>query len=261
MKETGIGLLTSLSLLLAAAVGGSYPGGAVRTRPALSQGSAAWQPEGPGVLEGQVLVRGSTTPKSTQIENTTDPQHCGKVQSLENIVISPHNRGIKDAILSLTGVPLPEDYQAPVSRLVLDNRQCRFEPHASVLTTGSTIEAVNSDPIFHSVHLYGFMNINLALGPKSSKAVQIVRRPGMIVVKCDVHGWMQAFIRVDSHPFHSVSANDGAFRIKGLPAGSYNLEVWHEYFGSKELPITVSGKAPSKVTIYYSETSANLKEE
>ncbi|MDA2938427.1 carboxypeptidase regulatory-like domain-containing protein [Acidobacteria bacterium AH-259-A15] len=213
-------------------------------------------PGSDGVLEGQVLFQGSNIPESTQIENTTDPQDCGTVQSLRDIIISKENKGIKNVIVALNGVLLPEDYQPQSSQLILDNRDCQFQPHIAVLTTGSSIEAINSDPIFHSVHFYGFLNRNLALGPNQSKVVRNVRRRGYYIIKCDVHGWMQAFIRVDEHPFHSVSDADGRFRIENIPPGSYTLEAWHEYFGKKEVRVSIEADTLSPVTIYYRDKSS-----
>ncbi len=208
-----------------------------------------------GVLEGQVLFEGATIPRSTRVRNTTDPQDCGPIQSLGNIIISSQNQGIKNVILALNDVPLPQDHSPQPVPFTLDNRDCQFQPHVAVLTTESSIEVVNSDPIFHSVHWYGFSNLNQALGPHQSKVVQTVRRPGYVIVKCDVHGWMQAFFRVDDHPFHSVSAEDGTFRIENIPAGSYMLEVWHEYFGEQELTVNITDDALSRVTVYYRDQS------
>ncbi len=220
--------------------------------PTVENHSAAPPPsqDSNGTLEGKVLYKGLRIPKPTQVENTTDPKFCRKLQSLENVIISPKNKGIRNAIVALKGVP-PGPYPQQTTRLILDNRDCRFRPHVAVLTTGSSIEAVNSDPMFHSVHLYGFRNLNLALAPKGSKIVRTVTRPGFIIIKCDIHGWMKAFIRVDRHPFHSVSAPDGSFRIENIPPGSYTLETWHEYFGPKETKVTVKAASVSSVTIYY----------
>jgi plastocyanin len=215
--------------------------------------SITTSPADPGILEGEVLFEGSRIPHSTVVENTTDPQDCGDTQSLGNIVISPDTLGIKNVIVTLHGVPLPADYQPEPSPLQLDNRNCQFEPHVSVVTTGSRLDAVNSDPIFHSVHLYGFLNRNLALGPNQSKTIRTISRPGYYIVKCDVHGWMQAYFRADDHPFHAVSSVDGKFRIESIPEGSYVLEAWHEYFGKQELEVHVAGSTPSRITIYYDD--------
>ena len=68
---------------------------------------------------------------------------------------------------------------------------------------------------------------------------------------CDVHGWMQAYIRVDRHPFHAVTDRDGRFRIEGVPKGTHLLEVWHEHFGSQEHTVTVEPNAASQLTISF----------
>ncbi len=60
--------------------------------------------------------------------------------------------------------------------------------------------------------------------------------------KCDVHGWMNAYVNVVPHPFFAVTKDDGSFEIKGLPAGSYTLELWHERLGTQTLPVTVDAR-------------------
>jgi len=41
------------------------------------------------------------------------------------------------------------------------------------------------------------------------------------------------------NPFFAVSGDDGSFSIKGLPAGTYTLEAWHEKYGTKTATVTV----------------------
>jgi hypothetical protein len=52
----------------------------------------------------------------------------------------------------------------------------------------------------------------------------------MVKVKCDIHPWMSAWVGVLEHPFHAVTGPDGNFKIEGLPAGKYTIEVWHEKY-------------------------------
>lgn len=205
-----------------------------------------------GALEGVVTWTGTAIPTPTLVENTTDPQVCGRKQTLADMVVSSSSRGIENVIVALTDVPAEKIPPVAPGRLVLDNRQCSFFPHVSVLTTGSAIEATNSDPILHTTHLYGPLEANIALPLKDQRVVRTVENPGLVIVKCDVHGWMQAFVRVDPHPFHAVSTSSGSFRISGVPAGDYTLEAWHEKLGTKRVRVQVRGGETLRVAIEYS---------
>ncbi|MBI3263719.1 MAG: hypothetical protein HYZ58_11300 [Acidobacteria bacterium] len=166
--------------------------------------------------------------------------------------MSSRSRGVQNVIVALTDVPAEKIPPLLPDRLVLDNRQCSFFPHVSVLTTGSAIEATNSDPILHTTHLYGPLEANIALPLKDQRVQRTVESAGLIIVKCDVHGWMQAFVRVDPHPFHDVSASSGAFRVSSVPPGDYTLEAWHEKLGTKRIRVQIRGGETKRVALEYS---------
>jgi hypothetical protein len=104
---------------------------------------------------------------------------------------------------------------------------------------GSTIELRNSDPISHTTHAYFGTSFNYALPAKGSSIKHVFKFPGMTLIRCDMHGWMNAFIRVDRHPFHAVTDAQGRFKITGVPAGKYTLVAWHEQFGPQRKSISV----------------------
>ncbi len=131
-------------------------------------------------------------------------------------------------IAALLDVPAVAVAAGPPQRLVIDNRECQFLPHVAVARVGDTIVARNSDPVMHTTHYYGPLRSNVALPAEGMTVSRVFRRPGIIAVLCDVHGWMRAYIRVDVHPFHAVSDELGFVRISGIPPGSYTLELWHE---------------------------------
>ncbi len=198
-------------------------------------------------MAGTVRLAEGVELEPTRIANTTDPEICGEGQTLENILFS-ESRGIENVIVSVRGVPAVE---AEPETLVLDNVECRFEPHAAAITAGSTIEARNSDAVLHTTHLYGPTEINFSLPIEGASSSRSLDEPGMYVVKCDVHGWMQAFIRVDAHPFHDVTDSDGRFRIEGLPAGQYTLELWHEKLGPLEREVRIDETTPTSIEVEY----------
>ncbi|MFQ5606214.1 MAG: carboxypeptidase regulatory-like domain-containing protein, partial [bacterium] len=71
--------------------------------------------------------------------------------------------------------------------------------------------------------------------------------PEMIPVKCDIHGWMKAWIVVVDHPYHAVTDEAGAFKITGIPAGTYTVEFWHETLGKQTQEVTVKDGANTEV--------------
>lgn len=205
-----------------------------------------------GTVRGRVRLAGTELPAPAVIENTTDPEVCGRVQRAGDLVVDADSRAIANVIVSLRDVP-GEHVPSPVqpSRLVLDNRDCQFVPRVAVLTVGSTIEAVSHDDVLHTVHLYGALEHNIALPDASASRTVTVDEPGMIAVLCDVHGWMKAYVRVDAHPFHAVTGPDGTFAIDDVPAGSYQLEVWHERLGSQTVTVRVERGAGDELDIAY----------
>jgi hypothetical protein len=206
-----------------------------------------------GAVEGVVRLNAPRVPGPTRVENTTDPAVCGRSHTLEDLVVSPTTKGVAHAIVALEDAP-PERTPPPTTpgRLVFDNRDCRFVPHAAVVTVGSVAEILNSDPTLHTVHLYGPADVNIALPLQGMKVTRRLERPGMVVVKCDVPGWMQAFIRVDQHPFHAVTDTSGAFRITRIPSGNYTLSVWHEKLGTQRRQVGIRDGQVGRVEFDYS---------
>ncbi|HLU66247.1 MAG TPA: carboxypeptidase-like regulatory domain-containing protein, partial [Kofleriaceae bacterium] len=66
-----------------------------------------------------------------------------------------------------------------------------------------------------------------------------IRDDDIMKLKCDSHGWMQGYVVVGDNPYHATSGEDGRFTIERAPAGSYELQAWHEYYGVKTAKVTV----------------------
>ena len=67
-----------------------------------------------------------------------------------------------------------------------------------------------------------------------------------------MHGTIMVFLGVFSHPFFAVTKPDGSFSIAGLPAGSYEIEAWHEKLGTKTGKVTVGADGSGKVDFSFS---------
>ncbi|MBF0516283.1 MAG: methylamine utilization protein, partial [Nitrospirae bacterium] len=52
-------------------------------------------------------------------------------------------------------------------------------------------------------------------------------KPGVVVIGCNIHDWMKAYIYVVETPYFARSDSNGKTIINNLPAGQYDVTVWH----------------------------------
>lgn len=152
----------------------------------------------------------------------------------------------------LEGVRIPDPPSEPA---VLDQRGCLYAPRVVGVQVRQRFVFLNSDPLMHNVHTVPKRNrsFNKAMPTAGMRLETKFRKPEVMVhTKCDVHPWMDAFIGVVSHPFFDVSNADGAVRIEGLPPGTYDLEAWHEVYGTRRQTVTLAPKGEASVAFTFS---------
>jgi hypothetical protein len=163
---------------------------------------------------------------------------CGAQVPNETLLVGRHG-GLRNAVLMFH--PLDRKAVAQPMKLVLDNKQCAFAPHVQVATVGSDLLLKNSDPILHTVHARlgkeTLFNVGL---PTWRQVTKRLDRVGLIRIDCDVlHTWMSAVIMVTQTAYFAVSDEHGKFIVDQLPAGPYQVEIWHEKLGMKSMKMTV----------------------
>jgi hypothetical protein len=141
-----------------------------------------------------------------------------------------------------SGLPAGGSYPPSSTPVVLDQDGCQYKPHVLGVQTGQNLEIRNSDPVLHNIKSKATKNrpFNISQPTAGMKTNRTFPTPEvMVALECNVHGWMNAFVGVLPHPFFAVSCADGSFTIKGLPAGTYEIEAWHERFGTQTATVTV----------------------
>lgn len=230
------------------------PASAPAPAPTDSADSSRRSPEakadGPGTITGAVTFAG-TAPRPRPLPMDSDPV-CAKepATTFEVLLVGPGN-GIRNVFVYVKEGLGARRYAVPSTPVLLDQKGCRYVPHVLGVQVGQTVLVSNSDALIHNVHAMPKNNREFNFGqPARTPPVERVFNQAEIGLpfKCDVHGWMNAYVNVVPHPFFAVTKDDGSFEIKGLPAGSYTLELWHERLGTQTLPVTVDAAAPAKVS-------------
>lgn len=138
---------------------------------------------------------------------------------------------------------------------VIDQNGCRFIPHVAVVPERRPVRILNSDGILHNVHTYAKFNapLNKAMQATVKKMDVTFKRRERILMRCDIHKWMRGWIIVAEHPYYAVTGEEGTFRLKNVPPGTYTVEVWHETLGKLKQKITVKADKESRLEFVFKD--------
>ncbi|HEY3350016.1 MAG TPA: carboxypeptidase regulatory-like domain-containing protein [Thermoanaerobaculia bacterium] len=203
---------------------------------------------GAASVTGKIVFDGAV-PAAEKFKMSADAfcakSHPGDV-AREDVVVAA-DKGLANVFVYVKA-GIAGTYPPPATAAVIDQKGCTYHPHVFGVVAGQNIEILNSDPTLHNIHSLPEKNeaFNLGMPVQGMKYTKKFDKPEVMVrIKCDVHGWMSAFCGVVAHPFFAVTAADGTYTIKNLPAGTYTIEAWHEKFGTQTQQVTV-GATDSK---------------
>jgi plastocyanin len=198
-----------------------------------------------GTISGTVKFKG-TAPAPKKLDVSKDKEVCAKSPKVDQSLIV-NNGNLMYAVVTITDIK--KGKKIDTKKVTLDQKECEYHPHVLAFPAGTTVEILNPDGILHNIHSYSKVNspFNQAQ-PKFKKTLDVkIDKPEVIEVKCDVHGWMQGWLVATENPYFAVTDNSGSFKLTDVPAGTYNVEVWHEKLGKTSQKVTVKGKEDAKV--------------
>jgi plastocyanin len=130
--------------------------------------------------------------------------------------------------------PAPSPPSAPAQML---QQEGRFIPHVLPVLKGTTVEFPNLDDFYHNVFsVVAGERFDLGRYASGQSAAQTFNKPGVVVVRCELHADMKAFILVLETPHFARPDSAGRYALD-LPAGPYLLRAWHPVQGEKERPV------------------------
>ena len=166
--------------------------------------------------------------------------------SVSLTVTDSNGHALADAVVSVTpvikGVAAPTGPFATPANAVIDQRNETFIPYVIAIRRGGTVSFRNSDQTRH--HVYSFAPIKqfeYVLKPGEASPPVVFDKPGIVVLGCNIHDQMIAYVDVTDAPWVTITTTSGVARIDGLPPGDFVLTIWH--------PLIRPGVAPPTRTV------------
>lgn len=116
----------------------------------------------------------------------------------------------------------------PPAPAIIEQRGKQFNPLVSVIQTGAEVTFPNFDSVRH--HVYSFspaktFELKLYSGIPANPVK--FDKAGTVILGCNIHDYMVAFIQVVDTPYFTKSNKSGKAVLTDLPNGNYTLKAWH----------------------------------
>ncbi|MYM67445.1 methylamine utilization protein [Pseudoduganella sp. FT55W] len=132
----------------------------------------------------------------------------------------------------------------------IEQKGLKFLPLVTVVQVGATINFPNNDKVRH--HIYSFSpahKFDQKLYSGQAASPQVFDKAGTVVLGCNIHDKMIAYVKVVDTPYFAKTDGSGAARIELPAAGKYVVKAWHyNTMGGATPEQTLTVKAGSELS-------------
>ncbi|MGC4114240.1 MAG: carboxypeptidase regulatory-like domain-containing protein [Myxococcales bacterium] len=171
--------------------------------------------------------------------------------ALSGVVTGGGSLGPGGAVIVLRRVGGTTPRPKPAKGKVVVQKGKTFVPRVLAVPVGTAVEFRNEDEISHNVFsLSKPSEFDLGLYKGGNSRAQQFDNPGAVQLLCNIHSSMIGYVYAVDSPWFAQADATGAFTIKGVPAGEYVLEAWHEAAAATtRLSVKVDGDTKVSVTV------------
>lgn len=150
--------------------------------------------------------------------------------SLSFDVKDSDGKPLSDAVVFLDS-EFAKSQAHPISGAEMRQIKKQFDPSVLIVPRGTSVRFPNHDKVRH--HVYSFspakpFELKLYSGSDSNPVT--FEKEGIVVLGCNIHDNMVAWIVVVNTPYYAKTDAFGKATLPDVPAGAYKLRSWHPDF-------------------------------
>ncbi len=167
------------------------------------------------------------------------------------VVLDESGKPLRDAVVFLESAQAKRMVK-PLPLAQMAQRDKAFIPSLLVIPTGTSVSFPNIDTVRH--HVYSFspakrFELKLYVGTPTNPVM--FDKAGVVVMGCNIHDQMIAYILVVDTPFYGIAAANGEVSMHDVPTGEYSLRIWHSRL--------LVGSPPKKQVLKLGESDTAVK--
>jgi len=255
MRKIVLGVMVA-SLVLALGVSTGF----AAKKPKYKEGAA-----GAGSISGTVLLKGAAmAPIMEDLSKGKNVEFCithpdAKGNIRPRVKVAAAGGKLKEAVVFIENIETGKKWSADT--INFDFKTCDIFPKVSIVRKTpkkmkkGLVTITNQDAeILHNPHGYSVVGASrktlfnkplpsqgdIADVTKNMKRFK-PKKDKHFFLQCDQHNFMEADGRIVWNPYYSITGADGAFKIDGVPDGSYKVTAWHPYVGEMTADVKVAG--------------------
>lgn len=168
---------------------------------------------------------------------------------LQASVKDQHGKPVADSVVSATPLDPKNALRAKPPAVVVDQVDKQFVAYVTPVYVGSRVRFPNNDKVRHQVYSFSAAKrFDLPLYAGTDAPPVLFDKPGVVVLGCNIHDWMIAYIYVSETPFFAKTGSAGTASLEDIPPGEYLVKIWHPRMDRTEEAtsrrVTLSGGTP-----------------
>ena len=149
---------------------------------------------------------------------------------------------LKDSIIYIKSVP---NQKLTAKTFEIDQMNMTVSPHIVLAAAGDTVKFHNHDKVDHNV-MSNDGHYDLGTRGTGETMDHVFSAEGVYAQVCKIHPEMLAYVFVGQNRFSAFVDDKGSFTIDGVPAGTYELDIWNPKLKAAPQQVTV-GATPASV--------------